>query len=947
MSSIRWLTKDRLVYVASALWLATGTLVNEPCSIIAPLALEENANTRSGSPQVTDRHPPHASAWQDWQLPWGVSTMSRGQVEEHEAPGPLTRKTDSWSLRHGAGLEWSQQLGQVIRHGWNLDSKPLARGEGPLSLELTIDEPNVHLSSPDSGRSVSISHPDAGSLRFGTITAIDSRQQEMETNLSIHENTVIVTVDDSSAIYPLVIASVLRPERLGDYPGERSPSVDPAFMTSLNGETIFPMDGFLWKTDGTPTGTTPYVRLEGFGSRTFGGVIFKNELYFAFEESSSSHLWSLWKTDGTAEGTKEIASLDGLEPSEWAIAGDVLYFSTSSSLWRTAGSNENTLLLANVDSFQLTPVGDRLFFAGEHSTGPNARGGHEPWVTDGTIEGTRQVIDIYPNPPGTVFPTGSLDRTQGLVSFDGLLLFHGHDGQRSFLATTNGERDGSFYLLDTHGEIVTNATNLIALGDSAYFRKNRLWWRLSRDQDTGLLETTAVEGSDLFTVSQVLTSSDTIYFESGGELWSINEDGASAVSIGDIPREFGRSGQPWLANEIYVVTAGDKSWYLDTTGNFQQLRIAAYTQDTDLLRGLGVQLGDQLLFMGSHERSRGLYAHSLLTNETVLLTNSGNEPKLTSENLVIDEQGSAYFSGYDYFHGHELWVMHKGQEACLLKDIRSDFTSSSPFGFMAIEGKVFFTAVDTEGIRRELWMTDGTDAGTTLAANFEPNRTQFLPVDDKLYMLETIWIENKPRWKLSQINSTGQIVDVGNYDAGTGINPLLFSAENRQFIFGSYRSNYWISDGTAEGTHEAVLPNFSDFSSRINVSTTHIVYQSQISNQFALAAVGIDDSQYQELFPSRMNSLMSSGSSTYFVPESANGQLWVTDGSTSGTVMLQEVEERLSIIEIIQSNSHDLLVVKVFETDTSWQLWSADRATGSLTIEHTFTPATVRSHARE
>jgi hypothetical protein len=47
-----------------------------------------------------------------------------------------------------------------------------------------------------------------------------------------------------------------------------------------------------------------------------------------------------------------------------------------------------------------------------------------------------------------------------------------------------------------------------------------------------------------------------------------------------------------------------------------------------------------------------------------------------------------------------------------VKDIQSGIGSSNPEGFTVFNGKLFFTADDGSDSGRELWISDGTTAGT-------------------------------------------------------------------------------------------------------------------------------------------------------------------------------------------------------------------------------------------
>lgn len=83
--------------------------------------------------------------------------------------------------------------------------------------------------------------------------------------------------------------------------------------------------------------------------------------------------------------------------------------------------------------------------------------------------------------------------------------------------------------------------------------------------------------------------------------------------------------------------------------------------------------------------------------------------------IGIFEQGKYYFSASDNIHGNEVW-MSDGTEAgtVLLKDIRPGTSGSFPGSFFSSLGYVYFLASPT-GSLGSLYTTNGTTAGTIIA----------------------------------------------------------------------------------------------------------------------------------------------------------------------------------------------------------------------------------------
>jgi uncharacterized repeat protein (TIGR01451 family) len=227
-----------------------------------------------------------------------------------------------------------------------------------------------------------------------------------------------------------------------------------------------------------------------------------------------------------------------------------------------------------------------------------------------------------------------------------------------------------------------------------------------------------------------------------------------------------------------------------------------------------------------------------------------------------------------FFHAHdgslgrgrELWVSD-GTEAgtALVRDIMPGSDSSDPGNLVARDGAVYFSAKDgTRGI--ELWRSDGTAAGTFLIKDIRPGPAS------------------------SYVEDLVLVVGTGH---------LFFRADD-----GTHGRELWTSDGTAAGT----------------VMVKDIATGSASSNPVELAAVGNvlyfsadDGSGGQELWKSdgtaagttlvkdiapggaasNPSSLTGANGTLYFVADDGavghGFELWKSDGTATGTVLLKDI----------------------------------------------------------
>ena len=283
-------------------------------------------------------------------------------------------------------------------------------------------------------------------------------------------------------------------------------SSNPTRLTVVGDLLYFIVDQrALWCTDGTAAGTRRVHPAEDPDLRTPGWdrLVALGHRLFALRVRAGFH--ELWTSDGTTEGTRALKVLAPFvtpfgDP-EIAVAGGRLVFSAESAfegreLWVSDGTDDGTRLLRDfwpggpdpfgrVPSGQprgFTPVGDRVAFA---ALSPDV--GDEPWVTDGTGDGTRLMGDVAANagevPSST--PTGS--SPSGFVGGPGAIWFAATDGGRRLgneLRRWEGThapqlvRDlsplwvnrplGNFGAFS--GPASTHPTALLAAGDRVFFR---------------------------------------------------------------------------------------------------------------------------------------------------------------------------------------------------------------------------------------------------------------------------------------------------------------------------------------------------------------------------------------------------------------------------------------------------------------------------------------------
>ena len=94
--------------------------------------------------------------------------------------------------------------------------------------------------------------------------------------------------------------------------------------------------------------------------------------------------------------------------------------------------------------------------------------------------------------------------------------------------------------------------------------------------------------------------------------------------------------------------------------------------------------------------------------------NPGAAAAFNQSNFMTVCAGKLYFTADNGTNGYELWISD-GTNAgtTMLKDIQPGTTGSGPGNFTELNGKILFSATTTT-YGNELWVTDGTSAGTQL-----------------------------------------------------------------------------------------------------------------------------------------------------------------------------------------------------------------------------------------
>lgn len=227
----------------------------------------------------------------------------------------------------------------------------------------------------------------------------------------------------------------------------------------------------IWRTDGTPAGTFPVtsgLKPPG-GSREALGSVSGGRLFF--NACSTDRGCELWSSDGSVKGTKpvgeivpgpesggirEIKAIDGraflIADAPGGGGGTALWLADTQGLKRLRDTPGASGL-----SVQLAQGNGRVFFFAQDASD----GGFEVWTSDGTAAGTRPVTGFAPQDP---FP-----RKGFLALFSGRVWFVADNGVHGLELWSASAQPGSLRRLSNFPDPAMSFTDVGKAGQRIVF----------------------------------------------------------------------------------------------------------------------------------------------------------------------------------------------------------------------------------------------------------------------------------------------------------------------------------------------------------------------------------------------------------------------------------------------------------------------------------------------
>ncbi|MBX7101523.1 MAG: hypothetical protein K1X89_27665 [Myxococcaceae bacterium] len=350
--------------------------------------------------------------------------------------------------------------------------------------------------------------------------------------------------------------------------------------------------------------------------------------------------------------------------------------------------------------------------------------GAELWRSDGTPQGTSLVRDLNPG-VDSAFKYSARD---SLVAVNGALLLAANDGVHAQTAfRSDGTASGTTRLTAPDGgDLTTFLTSFTVVGGLAYFSSSGLpqglWVTDGTQAGTRLVKPNVVFQSAIAFQGKLYGGAYETPNVNGLEPWVSDGTAAGTHVLVDLcPGSC--SGNP-----LAFAVVGDALYFVSQTNGAHLYKsdgvsaVEVFTFDAGAFGSeWPVALRDALVFdVGYTAADRQLWITDGGESRRLGSVSPGwNTPYATGQELV-QSAGKVFFRGKDDTHGVELWVTDGTDAGTVM--VR-DFLPGAPSGMAmrpaAFDGGVLFWADDgVSGV--EPWFSDGTPQGTRLVANIAP-----------------------------------------------------------------------------------------------------------------------------------------------------------------------------------------------------------------------------------
>ncbi len=633
----------------------------------------------------------------------------------------------------------------------------------------------------------------------------------------------------------------------------------------------------LWRTDGTAEGTLLVKDINsGSASTSFGEFIaFQNGTKVAFSASTPELGAELYVSNGTNVGTVvyDIYDSVGLGSSP----GDFFLHQEGQLVFRCSVAGGTNALCEFTDGFVPTVLKSGITYPGNFEKLNNTQFvfaatdsslGAELFISDGTEVGTSLLKDL----------NVGVDSSEP----DNLIFFN---NQVYFSANASGANVG-ISLWRTDGTDV----GTVIVED------------LNPSDTVGSFSDFQVINNDLLFFASSLDTGNELWRITGGEVSLVKDltPGVGGSLLSDLTPVYPEKNKAIFS--LFTDASGVETWVTDGTILGTKILKDIWPGEEDSNPAIyHDELQVNSFLIANTPTTVALYTTDGTETGTVPavdlnfgadLGSAPSEVSLITSNLLFVVASTVRY-------GAEPFVVNLStKEITLLKDIYPSRDDSNAIVVGRLGDRVLFSANDGV-IGRELWITDGTPAGTVLLKDIYSGSdsgevSKGVVLGDNVIFRARNATNGLELWKSDgTIDGTVLLKDINS--GASNSDPLSsFAVLGNQVVFDATTSSegkeLWVTDGTAVGTN--------------------------LLKDIQVGSVGS--------FP---DYLKTSGSQIYFQAKdgSTGAELWVTDGTTVGTILVKDI--RSGGNGSLPLNFTEYQGLTYFIATTDWEgreLWKTD-----------------------
>jgi ELWxxDGT repeat protein len=762
------------------------------------------------------------------------------------------------------------------------------------------------------------------------------------------------------------------------YSGYPEPSI-----TVSNNIAYYNANGFLWKTDGTSTGTTKLLDGKSFvNNKVFKGTNFNNKLYFV---ASSTGGDGLWESDGTINGTKLVKKMNLEVPECYkppVIFKNKLYFiattvETGAEVWGSDGTEGGTKLVKDVwnsgdptdknGAYGLYSSTNAMFFVGRSDLN-----GCKLWKSDGTSEGTFSISTKL----------SGLSPEYYNYNLNPDLVFRGFEFKNKFYLFIQGLNAINLFESDAT-ETGTKLVNEIGAFRTSLMRENIKYAFVVNDSLIFFRD----EGGDIAVLNGMSTGKRIV--KSIGKNWGIPYAsnftkvgnvvyfGANSKNMGrELWKTDGTEAGTVLIKNINVKSEGSKAYALTKFGN--NIIFKAYNDDdgrevwkTDgttngtqrisntysgLNSGLDLQyytpfteINNKLLFLAQDstygEELR--YFDSTLSKINLL---KDIEPGIYTPNYIgslTPYKNKAIFLANNRIYGNEPWITDCTEGGTQVLSDLTPGASGTRFysNFSEYNNEMYFLTNSVNGNGVRFWKTDGTAVGTKVVLSAEidsSNNRSFtknlVNINSRFLFPNSLGNEEPWLWVIEGLTTKKLIkLSPSNYAYGYIEGLYYFKVFNNSLYFTQTDeySTLWKTDGTEGGTKKISTEKFKTLPFITTYKNTLYCFANDTTFKFNLWKINENGTfgfiKSLGYFGPYNPEVIEWDNKLYFLGyDSTNGyELWSSDGTDQGTKLVFDINKGAS-----SSIPHNFTVLNntlYFSADdgvTGDELWKISSLTG-------------------